>query len=241
MDTPKPDLEHLSDLTRRYAKTSGKGAGLGPLLGGIWILLLGGSNAWLYWRAFRFSGCDCSGRSFLRFLIRSQEQIHNPWFLVLVFIAPFVYLATLKWLQDRVDGHFGLVQPQLTPKQQTRAKAYRVYVTIGELCFVGFWVLYAKADPIVGRSLAGMIAASVMCLGVIWIVWFFDRRQDLMTTEMVFLIPTIILAGLRPDLVLMVSIAYVLFGMILSVRGLIQHLAFRKARKELASLNETQP
>lgn len=118
MSSPRPDLERLSDLTRRYAKFSQDAAGLATIWGGSLFLFIAGLAWGRCMKVFEQSSAPGTPLAFLRFLVHGEHPL-NKGIQILIILSPIIWYLGWRLLNIWSQRQFGRVSTQpegtLTP------------------------------------------------------------------------------------------------------------------------------
>jgi hypothetical protein len=212
-------LARLQELTREYARLTRRGAGLGKVLGGGFLLLLAGIE--IFGHGARPS-----------FWVVLAPLPLGP---VLATAAlPFLWLGAREALGRWWERRFGAVEAAAEPPgPRDRLRRVAGGVLFPVLMLLGLVPLLARPSP-QGWLRAALVLALALALAAIWGRLRGMGRVERMTCILLFFGPSLLLSGLRMpagDTLL----AFPLVGLAAIVSGLREHAAFLRLGRELGS------
>jgi hypothetical protein len=215
-------VTQLARLTRDYARLSEGQAGFSSLLGGAFLVLMA---------LVEMIG---HGWHFIWLGARSPLPLVAA---VGVALLSFAWLAARIGMRGWATHRFGLVEPALDPSSPGLARRERFRILMGRYVIPGGMLL--GLIPILNGPLsyrlirAGLLIALALAFHIAFP--YLKGRLERAIAVLLFITPTLLVAGIQMgagDTFL----AYPLIGVSTMVMGLRDHLAFRKVRRELDTI-----
>jgi hypothetical protein len=215
---PSDHLDRLQTLTRDYARLSRRGAGLGKVLAGAFLLLLAGIEFFGHGGRLTFLGA---------FAPLPAAAV------MATFPLPFLWLGAREALGRWWERRYGAVAVAAEPSGRRQWVARRVVgILLPALMLVGLVPLLAGHLPL-GRVRAAGVVALAMALAVLGLRLKGLGRLERMACVLLFAGPALLLCGIQMaagDTLL----AFPVVGLAAVGIGLREHAAFLRLRRELA-------